>query len=855
MHRMPSGQQAGAYALPNTLDSALPGGPTAPAGSDGVAQAILAAALDCVIVIDAGGCVLEWNAAAEETFGYTREEVLGRKLGDLIVPPELRDSHERGLARQLATGESRLLGRRVEMPAMRADGDRLTVELAVTRVPGEPPTYAGYLRDVSERHRREAALQEAAAGRKGLIELAQAALQGRPLAQLMRRGVDLALEHLEPDFCQVWELLAERELLVLRGGFGWKGPEQSISVPTHSKLQPGFVLAHGRPVVVPDFELERRFDQTPLLAGRGVVSGVGVPIPGGSRGLGVMAVHWRESRSITPDEISFLQALATVIGMAIQRRKSEELLKGAEHEYRTLVDRLPVVVYVAEPGGTGSWTYVSPQISNLLGYTPAEWTSDPGLWISRVHPDDRERVSAAEERCARDGEPLEIEYRMHARDGRLVWVRDEGTVRPDGDGAVAIEGLLIDITEERVAHEELRYEANHDHLTGLYNRRRFEHELMSREDGRGAVVVVGVDHLKLVNDSLGPSAGDSVLRGVAKAIEGVLRPDEVLARLGGDEFAVLVPDAQERAARERALAILDAIRSHKTSMPVTASAGVAPFQPGEPMRAEDALMAADIALYQAKEEGRDRVVAFRGREEERLAWVGHLRTAIKEERLVLHSQPIVDVQSGEPVAEELLVRMLGDGDELIPPNSFLPTAERFGLIREIDAWVVRRGLALAATGRPVNINLSARSVADAELPARLGRELTAAGVDPATVVFEITETAAASQVDALEVFAERLQALGCSVALDDFGVGFGSLRYLKYLSPRYLKIDMEFVRGLATSEDDARMVRSIVTMAQGCGILTVAEGVEDAETMAALRSLGVDYAQGFYLGRPTLVRS
>ena len=817
-------------------------------------RAILDAAFDCVVVIDALGHVLEWNGAAETTFGYTRGEAVGRPLADLIVPPELREGHRRGLMRQAVGEEPTLLGQRIAVPAIRADGRRLMTELAVVKVAGgESAAFAGCIRDVTEGYLKEGALRNAASGRKGLIELSQAALEGRPVSQLMQGGVDLVVQQLEPDSCQIWELLPEQEQFVVRASAGATAAQETLSIPADERFEPGYALSQGKPVIVGDFEREPRFAPTPRLAGQGITSGVTVPIPGGDRGLGVVALHWRESHRLLDDQVAFLEALVVVLGSALQRTRSEERLQGVEREYRALVDRLPVVVYVAGAGPRGSWSYVSPQIGKLLGYTPSEWMRDPGLWISRVHRDDREEVLAARERCATEGLPLEVEYRMLARDGRLIWVRDEASVRRQGEDKSEIEGILIDITEQRAAHEELRYEANHDRLTGLYNRRRFEHALAAMNGEGGAVVAMGIDHLKLVNDSLGPSAGDTVLRGVATAIDGALLRGEVIARLGGDEFALLVPGASVQAARERAMAVLDAVRSQRTSMPVTASAGVAAFTADGGLQAEDALMAADIALHQAKEEGRDRVVVFSGREDERLAWVGRVRAAIEKERLLLHSQPIIDVRSGEQVAEELLVRMRGDGDELIPPSSFLPTAERFGLIREIDTWVVRQALKLAASGRSVNVNLSARSVGDAELPMRLGRELRAAGADPSRIVFEITETAAASQVESLKLFAERLHELGCGVALDDFGVGFGTLRYLKHLAPRYLKIDLEFVRGLTSSDQDERIVRSIVTMARGCGIRTVAEGVEDAETLTALRLIGVDYAQGFHLGRPAPV--
>ncbi|MFN2615841.1 MAG: PAS domain S-box protein, partial [Thermoleophilaceae bacterium] len=374
MHRLPSEPADARAAAPTLRSLGLEGG-AAPVQPRALAGAILESALDCAVVIDAAGRVLEWNRAAEETFGYTRVQALRQRLGNLIVPPELRDSHERWLMRQVASGESRLLGRRVELPAVRADGTRLTVELTITRTPDEQTAFVAYLRDITERQRREAALSAAAAGRKGLIELSQAALEGRPLEQLMQRAVDLAMEHLEPHFCQVWELLAPQQQLTMRSGFGF-GPNNGdgdFAIPAHDNHQPGFTLAERRPVLVEDYGLETRFALTALLASQGVVSGVSVPIPGGEQGFGVIAVHWREPHKPPENQIAFLEALATVLGTAIHRRRSEELLEGAEREYRTLVERLPVVVYSAQPGAEGRWSYVSPQIEKLVGFTPEEW--------------------------------------------------------------------------------------------------------------------------------------------------------------------------------------------------------------------------------------------------------------------------------------------------------------------------------------------------------------------------------------------------------------------------------------------------------------------------------------------------
>jgi diguanylate cyclase (GGDEF)-like protein len=363
-------------------------------------------------------------------------------------------------------------------------------------------------------------------------------------------------------------------------------------------------------------------------------------------------------------------------------------------------------------------------------------------------------------------------------------------------------------------------------------------------------VIVDVDHFKFVNDSLGHEAGDAVLRGVASSLRERVGAGGLPARLGGDEFAVLLPGAGEQEARDLALSLLHAVRSRETRVPVTASAGISVFDAGPTQDPGDALVAADIALYEAKEAGRDRVATFTGQQGQRLTWVGRIRRAIEAERLVLHSQPIVDLATGQTVGEELLVRMVDEAGELVMPSAFLPTAERFGLIRDIDRWVVSRALELIATGRRVSVNLSARSVSDPELTSRVEQGLRQAGADPALLVFEITETAAAADMEDVRAFAERVQRLGCGLALDDFGTGFGSFIYLKHLPVSELKIDMEFVRHVSHSRADRRLVESIVMIAQALGVRTVAEGVEDEATLTLLRKYGVDFAQGWHLGAP-----
>jgi EAL domain-containing protein (putative c-di-GMP-specific phosphodiesterase class I) len=242
------------------------------------------------------------------------------------------------------------------------------------------------------------------------------------------------------------------------------------------------------------------------------------------------------------------------------------------------------------------------------------------------------------------------------------------------------------------------------------------------------------------------------------------------------------------------------------------------------------------------------------RELNTLTWVGRIRDALDEDRLVLYSQPILPLGDGAP-REELLVRMLGHDGAVIPPGSFLPVAEKYGLIGELDRWVITQAIRHAAAGRSVHANLSADSIGSLDFLPVIEQQLRDTKADPSKLVFEITETALMGNIEAGERFARGLANLGCALALDDFGTGFGSFTYLKRLPIEYLKIDIDFVRELPSNEANQHLVKAIISLAKGFGQQTIAEGVEDADTLALLHHYGVDFAQGFHIGRPRAKRS
>ncbi len=786
-----------------------------------LSTALLDSSTDSVVAIDGSGRIVEWNPAAERTFGYSRSQAMGADCADLIIPAEDRERHRRNMIEIAVNPEAPGIGSRVEGVGVRADGEHFPIEVTVARVDGPDPVAVGFIRDVSERKRELEIAKTNLRRREAMTALGHQVLRHAPTDEIGIAIAVLAREELGVDVVRLWQSHEEEAALDLVASAGPADEERHGAPPLPASEVGSLELPDGLVfrVITPD-----------------------VP-------ASAIALHSEEPLEPSPEDLYFLESLCQILIASIVNHATAGRLEHAERRYRGLIERLPMVSYVAEYGADGTWLYVSPQIEQLLGYSVEEWLADDDLWCTRVHPQDRARVIADEERSAQNLEPSAIEYRMIARDGRTVWVRDESAfARPGENGRVLVEGVLVDITERRQAEEGLRYAVDHDELTGLANRRRFADELRRRRtDGaRGALGILDLDDLKYVNDSLGHAAGDTLLRSVSHALTDILRPGEFVARFGGDEFTILLDGATEKAVRRRLSAILRAVRGRDAR----ASCGAVLFDRHATATDEDLLIAADIAMRAAKGRGGDRSEIFTGEGSERLAWVDHLREAIDADRLILHHQPIFDLADGLPAADEILVRMLGPDGSLLSPAAFLPTAERFGLIRQVDRWVISHAIEAAACQGRITINVSARSISDPALHHHIAAALERSGADPANVAFEITETAAATASEELRAFGARIERLGCALAIDDFGTGFGSLTYLKHLPVRYLKIDMEFVRGIADSAADRAIVQSIVTIAKSLNMQTIGEGVEDEQTLDCLIELGVDYAQGYHLGRP-----
>jgi diguanylate cyclase (GGDEF)-like protein/PAS domain S-box-containing protein len=589
------------------------------------------------------------------------------------------------------------------------------------------------------------------------------------------------------------------------------------------------------------------------------------------RGDGAVWVETRLRLVRDPVTNAIVEGHATVRDVG-ERMQSQAVLAEAEERFRSAFEEAPIGMALTSPDFR--FLRVNRALCRITGYTREQLEGLPVASIT--HPDDLKGDWEAR------GAMLEGElttYRgerryLHAS-GSPVWVLINSTLVRDGEGRpLHFLSQMQDITERHRHEAELRHMADHDPLTGLLNRRSFEGELerhvayVERYGPKGAAIVLDLDHFKTVNDTLGHSAGDELIVRVAHALRSRLRESDVLARLGGDEFAILLPEASPEEAEAVAGAVLEAVRTQTVptatgrTRTVTASLGLALFEADHALTGEEVLVNADLAMYDAKEAGRDQMTTYSSAEhveqrlQARMSWADMIRDALAEDRFVLHAQPIVDLNSGAITQYELLLRMCGGEGELIGPAAFLPVAERFDLMPSIDRWVVTNAIRMVREERRrgrelvVEVNISGASAGDPELLALIERELSSADVDPGQIIFEITETIAVGNIPRAQHFAARLADLGCRFALDDFGAGFGSFYYLKHLPFDYLKIDGEFVRHSALDSTDQLVIQAVVDIARGLGKRTIAEHVGDAETAALLRRMGVDHAQGFHLGAP-----
>ncbi len=774
---------------------------------------------DAVISIDLEQRVRHWNHGAERLYGYSALEAIGRDLRELTV---FAEEPSETLARMLAGGPAY----QYETRRRRKDGTIVEVLLTISpwHVDGRVVGVTGISVDISERKRVERARE------KALAELHQA----QRVAKLGSWSWDPA-EQQASWSAQLYEIFGRDPAYGPPSG---KALLMYVHPEDRERVGAGYAQMSAGDCVV---ELDYR-----------------IVVDGAERTLHMLA------HANPVGEVGYVGTVQDVS----KTRAAERALRAAEERFRRAFEGAPTGMALLSLDGR--LEQVNAALAALYGCTRQQLE---GARLSKLlHPADVELATEQLRALARgEQERVTVELRIMSAAGSPVDVMVHASALRYGNGEPPrLLCQVQDITERKRFESELQFMADHDPLTGLLNRRKFEAELdrhiahVKRYGSRGALLVLDIDHFKIVNDTLGHNAGDELIVSIASVLHARLRQSDVLARLGGDEFAVLLPEADQAEAAQVAATLVSAVRTNTALLggepkKVTTSIGVAMFDTSsEELSSETALIEADLAMYDAKEAGRDGHAFYTtsehrtSRTKARLTWVARIEQALANDRFALLAQPILDLHAGEVRQHELLLRMRDEHDDLVPPAAFLYIAERFGLIAKLDEWVLTHAIELIQQHPELQleVNISGRSLGDQALLQTIDQHLHTSQIDPTHLIFEVTETAAVANITHARTFTRHLRDRGCRFALDDFGAGFGSFYYLKHLPFDYVKIDGEFIRHATTGRIDQLVIDAVVHIAQGLGKETIAEFVTNEKTKQMVARLGVDYAQGYHIGKP-----
>ncbi len=589
------------------------------------------------------------------------------------------------------------------------------------------------------------------------------------------------------------------------------------------------------------------------------------------------------SRAIKDDDGNIIAHEGTITDITERKRAETRVFEEKERAEVTLQS---IGDGVITTDADGKVDYINPVAQDLTGWDRRSARGKPVTDIMMiVNEHTRATVENPVVRCLKEGRVITLAENsvLITRNGDEIPIQDSAAPIRDRIGNIIGSVMVFhDVSKESRLFRQLSYQASHDTLTGLINRREFENKLvLSLEQTREnpetthALLYVDLDQFKVVNDTFGHTAGDALLRQLSEQIQANIRSTDLLSRLGGDEFGILL----ERCDEERAIEVAESIRGsiegyrfewQDSFTTVRCSIGVV-MVTSENADVASVMSSADVACYSAKDMGRNQVHLYKDSDasmrHEEMKWVSRITSAVEDDRLELFFQPIIGIGGGrgrneQPGHYELLLRMRDESGELVGPDQFIPAAERYNLMSTLDRWVIHEALSELAdrSDAPearytLAINLSGTSLSEDRFLDFVIKELEAANLPQGAICFEITETAAISNLSRVVHFMQELKKLGCKFSLDDFGSGLSSFTYLKNLPVDYLKIDGQFIRNVVDDNVDESMVRAIREVGHAMGIETIAERVETKQVLEKLGSLGVEFAQGYYIARPASVQS
>ncbi|HJW85465.1 MAG TPA: EAL domain-containing protein, partial [Candidatus Brocadiaceae bacterium] len=556
--------------------------------------------------------------------------------------------------------------------------------------------------------------------------------------------------------------------------------------------------------------------------------------------------------------------------------------KRMEGEIKRLfaaIDQSVNTVFITD--AKGNIEYVNAMFEQVTGYFREEVIGRNPSMLSSGETTRAEYAELWE--TITEGKTWRGVFKNKKKNGQSYW--GNGLISPIKDEKGKVTHFLAiqeDITEKMQSEERIKYLAAYDELTGIFNRTHFVKQLSEwisyaeTNKRTGILLLINLDKFKLINDTYGHSVGDSLLRNIAGTLKEAINEIHsvhkdktveegiLIGRLGGDEFAILLPSRDEKEGTSVAEYIREKIETFRfveITGSLTASIGIVSY-PRQGITAKDLFINADAAIYLAKELGYNRIQLYREGDfvlekmRSRIAWSDHIQKALAEDRFVPWFQPILDLSDNNIHHYEALARMRDVDGRIILPGSFIDISEEMGLVTDIDRVIIEKTLMVQVdlckkgVTPSFSVNLSGKELGDEWLLAFLRSRITETGTDPGRLIFEITETAAIRELDKAIKFIRELRSLGCRFSLDDFGVGFTSFRYLKEMEVDYVKIDGSFIRKLHENKTDRLFVKAIADVAKGMGIKTIAEFVENEEIMRILREYGVDYVQGYFIGKP-----